>query len=1671
MSKWRRLRPWLLAALLALTLLPVGALAAQKAKATTLRLERTEGAVTLRDEREKSLSLSEGMKLYSGYGLETGDASYAYVSLDDAKAVKLDAYSEAEVKASGKKLELKLLSGAVYFDVSEKLGGGESFQISTSTMTTGIRGTKGLVAFRDGVTVIELYEGEVTVTLRCEDLSDARNWVWVEGAGWQYQPSPEQAQVTGDAAEHLQWVEGVGWQYTLTAGWRLTITGEPGGGRLAADEPLDPEKIPVFALLALQALPESAWPPLPGLREQLLGDLTERLTAEQKALKAAQDQRDAEREKPENKTVNELFPDQPGGGAVGRISHTETLGFDGPEVTAAAADVPDETAVRSRVTSSQNYTLQYRVATADGDFLLPMAVLEEVQTQGINLQLSTSAYDLLLTAENLAGPLAAMAAGDSLRVTLTETEAEAGVLSAVEVHAQAEPALTDAAFTGTVRLGFRSAADAQYVWHYDDDGYVAEILSASYDSGAELVACYPAGFSAFGLTTLAHPEPPVELSDLSASLTYGQPLSQADLEGLLLGFGTVTWETPESLPSAGNAVHRAVFTPHAQAASIYQMTTQTWEVTVDVAKADPAAPTGLTAVYGDTLAAVALPEGYAFPNTSLSVGNAGERSFTVDYTPTGADAGNYNAKTDIPVTVTVAKADPRYGLPLMDGVYGQTLADVIFTQSSMGSFAIEESLTTPLAVGRQAVHLTYTPPDTTNYNTLTGIPAYVTVAKADPAIPTGLTAVYGDTLAQVQGLPAGYAFPDLSFSVGDAGEQPFSVDYTPTGADAGNYNAMTGIPVTVTVAKADPSYTLPAMTGVYGQTLEDVEISQPNEGAFTIEDALTTPLAVGDQPVLLTYTPADTDNYHVLTGLAATVTVAKAPLTLVLTKDGYVEDESPTGYTLTGNLGEGAETVEYKPATAEDTAYTETVPTAPGSYTLRVTVAATDYFLSDSITVDFDILLASKVSLDGLLLEDDIYIMDGSMEASGWLTWTRGDDGDEPPTALLVTLAVEETGQTTEAVLFEMDETAAPETDEAILYSLHYESLSVAPFLGMTAGSGKHVKVASCHNDADGLPLTLTGELTDSFDAPMMIYNFDNGSFAVYSWDELLESNFVEEEGGLVLSPGELYLLRGPMADSGPANGTLTLPDDLLLEYLGICEHTSLTVPSGRTLRAYDRVDNVGSLVVEKDGAIVVEGLTESDFPELVVGYLGQGDELNQYGTLTVNGSLTLGASCFLRIECGSLVNGPDGELTVGAGGQLMVDQGTDASSQGIITVEAGGAALVDGSLTAQSGAAVDIRGTAWINGSMTAEAGAAVDIDGEGNVIVFGKLEVMSGASVTVGLADPDMPEPSAPPTLIIDAYYPLDQEAAEEEETTTTAELELAGSLTVRNKGVLKVTYGEITNLAGGAVTVEETGSFAVQAEGVMDNYGTLTLKSPVTAISHNTYLSSGGTLNQKAGVLDLSEGSIQIYHTESNTDMLNLYGGRVRVGQGRSFSDVFYKGSSYVPDDLTYGVTVWLDEATKLGCFEFWLSVDDEGYAVFPDSAGIAVLNSDFELVSFLQSFESFPQDYWVDGDADVHYLYVYGGPNGLTLSGDVTLEVTMQVRSGTLTYQGSAEQSLTLTETGLIEVWREAYFQNNGVVNNNGSINVYVRYDEDDNQVDGWLGTAPNGNQITTIYPVV
>ena len=182
----------------------------------------------------------------------------------------------------------------------------------------------------------------------------------------------------------------------------------------------------------------------------------------------------------------------------------------------------------------------------------------------------------------------------------------------------------------------------------------------------------------------------------------------------------------------------------------------------------------------------------------------------------------------------------------------------------------------------------------------------VSINKATPdyAVPSGLTATYGDRLSSIE-LPNGWAWDDGSALVGNAGERSHSATFTPT--DTANYDTVKQN-ITVQVNRA-------ALTPTVGSVADKVyDGDVDTEGTITLTGAVLNenPTASGvftfddadagtgkDVNVTVTLNGSWDENY-VLSTETLTDTANITPKTVGLTWSGYtglVYDGEPVGVT------------------------------------------------------------------------------------------------------------------------------------------------------------------------------------------------------------------------------------------------------------------------------------------------------------------------------------------------------------------------------------------------------------------------------------------------------------------------------------------------------------------------------------------------------------------------------------------------------------------------------------------------------------------------------------------------------------------------------------------------------------------------------------------------------
>ena len=392
--------------------------------------------------------------------------------------------------------------------------------------------------------------------------------------------------------------------------------------------------------------------------------------------------------------------------------------------------------------------------------------------------------------------------------------------------------------------------------------------------------------------------PTITTLPTASALTYGQALSASTLTGGVGSVpGTFAWTTPTTIPGAGADPESVTFTP----TNTTDYNTVSGTVTVTVNKATPTVtvlPTASTISVGQTLASSNLTGGtasvpgtfaWATPTTAPPLGADPE---SVIFTPT--DTTDYNTATAT-VTVTVdSKATPTITtLPTAGAIiYGQTLASSTLTGGSgsvPGAFAWTTPTTVP-ATGADVESVTFTPTDTTDYNTVTGT-VTVTVSKATPTVtvwPTAAAISVGETLASsalaggTASVPGTFAWttPTTAPALGTTAE---SVTFTPT--DTTDYNTVAGTVSVVVNNKTTPTITtLPTASALtYGQTLASSTLTGgvgSVAGTFAWTTPTTSPLA-GADPESVTFTPTNTTLYDTVAG-TVTVTVNKATPTVTV---------------------------------------------------------------------------------------------------------------------------------------------------------------------------------------------------------------------------------------------------------------------------------------------------------------------------------------------------------------------------------------------------------------------------------------------------------------------------------------------------------------------------------------------------------------------------------------------------------------------------------------------------------------------------------------------------------------------------------------------------------------------------------------------------------------------
>ena len=398
--------------------------------------------------------------------------------------------------------------------------------------------------------------------------------------------------------------------------------------------------------------------------------------------------------------------------------------------------------------------------------------------------------------------------------------------------------------------------------------------------------------------------------------------------------------------------------------------------------------------------------------------------------------------------ITVEKAQP-YGKVSMAGyTYGKTPstptltdrtgdlnAQVTYRYAAADSGSVQTwDIQNPPALNAGTYRMYASIGDTDNYYGFEAVYCEFVVAKATPTytVPTGLTAKYGQTLADVT-LPDGWSWMDSSESVGGASTaaKTFQAKFTPK--DTKNYNTVENIELEVTVNKAD------------GGNLKTVELEQKYTDAsdhtytpdwaglpagqdWTFSSEASIVLSKQDFAAdgsLLTYAisggkagdkititlKASCDNYEDFTiTLNVTLTEKDDQKPLTITGVGSVVYGQTLTLTTTGGSGTGTVTyrIDTDASTGEATIDPETgvlTPVKVGSVSVIATKAG-DNDYNDVTSAPFVLMIKpatptgepnyTKITTSGKTLKDAALTTKGSTlnPSDGKLEWV--DDKGEP---------------------------------------------------------------------------------------------------------------------------------------------------------------------------------------------------------------------------------------------------------------------------------------------------------------------------------------------------------------------------------------------------------------------------------------------------------------------------------------------------------------------------------------------------------------------------------------------------------------------------------------------------------------------------------------------------
>ncbi len=383
--------------------------------------------------------------------------------------------------------------------------------------------------------------------------------------------------------------------------------------------------------------------------------------------------------------------------------------------------------------------------------------------------------------------------------------------------------------------------------------------------------------------------------------------------------------------------------------------------------------------------------GYVFAN---------DIAFTVDganQTVAKQADGSYNLFKTFPATA--GKDTPICVAPInVTATYGQTLADITLSNPAGNTNGTWSWMTPSTSVGNASAtpknfKAKFVPTDGDNYATVENIDVPVTVNAKNIDISVATISDQEYTGSQLK--------PAVTVT-GDGKTLDLNTDYTVEyGA---NVNVGTNAGSVTIKAKANGNYAfentvkhfnIVAQVGTvsisgnlnvpFGTTVPDVTINKNGSDGATTTYYYTNAACTEGKT---TTKPTAASNYWVQVEMAAgtnfgaavsnilSFTISRADITPEVTITGWTYKDSASVPSVTGNTGNGAVTYKYKAKNLADSAYSTTVPTNAGEYTVKAEIAETTNYNAGSATANFTI--APKTLTDAMVVNPDAQAYTGS---------------------------------------------------------------------------------------------------------------------------------------------------------------------------------------------------------------------------------------------------------------------------------------------------------------------------------------------------------------------------------------------------------------------------------------------------------------------------------------------------------------------------------------------------------------------------------------------------------------------------------------------------------------------------------------------------------------------